>query len=308
MPNHNAYDDCRVTEEIMKDRNHKNAITRVKNAAVDVIDINGDGKVDIEDILTTSMKMPGVTVNREAFLRKEFFKYYPKDIIDDIVNNNPAHAGITVDEIEGIANHVIQYERNKVSGLALALGMPGGLAMAATIPADVAQYYGHMLIVAQKLLYLYGFPEIAMNEKGQKLDSETMNILLICLGVMNGAAGANAAVKAMAHAFAKGVEKKLIDAALTKGVIFPIVKNVLKWFGVKLTKDMFAGFFKKIIPVVGGVVGGGITYSIFKPCCTKLKESLEDTYLSNVNHVCTPEEEALVAQFESETTDDSESE
>ena len=47
---------------------------------------------------------------------------------------------------------------------------------------------------------------------------------------------------------------------------------------------VFAGFFKKAIPVVDGLIGGGITYLSFKPCCDKLKESLQDTLLSNPNH------------------------
>ena len=51
-----------------------------------------------------------------------------------------------------------------------------------------------------------------------------------------------------------------------------------------MTKQVFAGFFKKAIPVVGSVVGGGITYISFKPCCDKLKASLQDTLLSTPNH------------------------
>lgn len=153
--------------------------------------------------------------------------------------------------------------------------------MAATIPADIAQYYGYMLRATQKLLYLYGFPEIDTEEKGQKFDSETMNVLIICLGVMYGVAGANNALKAMAKALGTGVEKQLLKKALTKGTLYPIVKSISKWFGIKMTKEVFAGFFKKAIPVVGGVIGGGITYVSFKPCCDKLKASLQNTLLSN---------------------------
>lgn len=79
----------------------------------------------------------------------------------------------------------------------------------------------------------------------------------------------------------QGGEKQLVKKALTKGTIYPIVKSISKWFGVKMTKEVFAGFFKKAIPLVGGVVGGGLTYATFKPCCVKLKTVLEDTYLSN---------------------------
>jgi hypothetical protein len=164
------------------------------------------------------------------------------------------------------------------------LGAPGGVALVATIPADIAQYYGYMLRVIQKLLYLYGFPEINTKEQGDVIDSETMNMLIICMGVMYGVAGVNNAIKAMAKAFGKGVERQLMNKALTKGTIYPIVKSVSKWFGVKMTKDVFAGFFKKSIPVVGGVIGGGITFFSFKPCCDRLKLSLQDTMLSNPNY------------------------
>ena len=165
------------------------------------------------------LKTPGVRINRREFLHKELFKKYPEDMIEKAIEHNPAYAGISVDEIDQIADEVIKFERNCVSGISAALGMPGGAAMVATIPADIAQYYGYMLRATQKLLYLYGFPEIDTEEKGQKFDSETMNILIICLGVMYGAAGANNAIKAMAKALATGVEKKLINAALTKGTI-----------------------------------------------------------------------------------------
>ena len=166
--------------------------------------------------------------------------------------------------------------------------------MVATIPADIAQYYGYMLRATQKLMYLYGFPAINTEENGQTFDSETMNILIICLGVMYGAAGANNALKAIAKALAAGVEKQLLKKALTKGTIYPIVKSVAKWFSVKMTKEVFAGFFKKAIPVVGGVIGGGITFLSFKPCCDKLKLALQNTILSNPNYEPSIEEDDLV--------------
>lgn len=155
--------------------------------------------------------------------------------------------------------------------------------MVATIPADITQYYGYMLRATQKILYLYGFPEINTDEDGQTFDTETLNILILCMGVMYGAAGANNAIKGIAKALSTGVEKQLMKKALTKGTIYPIVKSVSKWFGVKMTKDIFTGFFKKAIPVLGSVIGGGLTFVTFKPCCVKLKNSLRDTLLSNPN-------------------------
>lgn len=256
-------------------------VDKSKEAVFKAIDVNGDGQIDIEDVILMAFKVPGVSINRENFLRKELLTKYPQEIIDQAVLMTPMKANISQEDIEKIADAIIQNERLKVSGISAALGTPGGAAMAATIPADIAQYYGCMLRVAQKLLYLYGFPQIEYKENEQTFDTETMNQIILCMGVMFGVANAKNGLLAIAKALGTGVEKQLVKKALTKGTIYPIVKSISKWFGVKMTKEVFAGFFKKAIPVVGGVVGGGLTYATFKPCCVKLKNVLEDTYLSN---------------------------
>ena len=279
----------------------KNALEKAKDTAVgkatEALDANNDGTVDIQDIIILAIKLPGVHVTRESFLRKELFKNYPPEVIDDAVARTPALAGISETDIDKIADEVIKFERNCVSGISAALGVPGGAAMAATIPADVVQYYGYTLRAIQKLLYLYGFPEIDSDGEGISLDSETINRIIVCLGVMNGVAGANNAIKALAKALSVGVEKKLIAAALTKGTLYPILKSTLKWFGVKLTKEIFAKTVKNAIPVVGGIVGGGITFLSFKPCCMRLKDVLTDTMLSNPTHVSSSEEEQVFSHI-----------
>lgn len=258
----------------------KDTLIASKDKVAEALDANNDGKIDVQDIIIIALKTPGVNINRADFLEKQFMKNYPQEVIQDAIKFNPAHAGITVEEIDKIADQVIQYERNCVSGISLALGMPGGVAMTATLPADIAQFYGYMLRAIQKLLYLYGFPEIKV-ENGVNIDDETMNIITLCLGVMYGVKGATASLKMLSAALGKGVEKKLLAKALTKGTFYPMVKKIAKWFSVNMTKQIFAGFFKKAIPVVGGVIGGGITYLSFKPCCDNLKKSLQDTLLSN---------------------------
>ena len=279
----------------------KDTLVKAKDSTVSkastALDANGDGTIDIQDVLILAVRTPGVHVTRESFLRKELFKNYPEEVIEDAIARTPALAGISSDEIDRIADEVIKFERNCVSGISAALGMPGGAAMAATIPADVVQYYGYTLRAIQKLLYLYGFPEIDSDGEGICLDSETVNRIVICLGVMNGVAGANNAIKGLAKALAKGVEKKLLNAALTKGAFYPFLKSTLKWFGVKLTKEIFAKSVKNAIPVVGGVIGGGITFFSFKPCCLRLKNALTDTLLSNPNHISSTEEDHIYAHI-----------
>lgn len=278
-----------------------NLVQKTTNDVYNAMDANGDGQIGIDDVILLAFKTPGISINRSEFLTKEFNQKYTPEIVTKAINETPLKAGISKEDIDKIANDVIAFERNCVSGISAALGMPGGLAVAATIPADIAQYYGYMLRTAQKLLYLYGFPQIDTSNSDTNLNSETMNTLILCLGVMYGVANANHAIKALAKAFAKGVEKKLINAALTKGTVYPIVKSVAKWFGVNMTKKVFAGFFQKSIPVIGGVIGGGITFVTFKPCCDRLKATLENTMLSNPNNY--KEEQEIIDIEITETQD-----
>lgn len=269
---------------------------QTQTAIVSAMDQNGNGEIDIEDVIIMGLKVPGIRIDRAAFLQKELYKHCPQATIDEAIARNPMQAGIPLQLIDRLADEVIKYERTCVSGISAALGMPGGAAMAATIPADIAQYYGYMLRAAQKLMYLYGFPEIGMEEEGTAFDPETISLLILCLGTMQGAAGAHQAIRSMARALAAGAEKKLLHRALTKGALSPAVKSVARWFNVRMSKNLFAGFFRKAIPVVGGVVGGGVTFLSFGPCCRKLKASLRDTVLSSPEYnPCTDDDVPVYA-------------
>lgn len=259
----------------------------VVNASIDKTKELVDGaskmisEVDItpQDILVQALNIPGVKIERSEFLYKELIKYYPEKQVLSAISKNPASVDISREKINEIANQVIDYETNKVSAISFAAGIPGGLAMAATIPADIAQYFGFMLRVMQKLAYLYGFPEFELNENN--ISDSTMNQLLIFLGVMFGVSGANQGVRIIAETAAGKVSKTLAQKALTKTTLYPIVKKVVTTLGFKMTKDVFAKGVSKFVPIIGGVVSGTITYATFKPCAIKLRDDFKTLNLSD---------------------------
>lgn len=275
-------------------RTTTNSYTSLQNQVNEKLDVNNDGVIDITDIIILSMNVKGVNINRASFLEKEFSRYVDKETIQLAIETTPMNAKISDEIISKIADNVIQYERNCVTGISTALGTPGGATMVATVPADIIQYYGYMLRTAQKLMYLYGYPQLDYKSTESSLDTENINILILCLGTMYAVAGANNAIKLMAVSLAKGVSKKFMQASVTKGVVYPIIKKTISWFGIKLTKKACTNFFSKAIPLIGGVIGGTITYTTFKPCCVRLKETLSNTILSNKNYLLTNEEKELV--------------
>lgn len=262
----------------------QSAVEKAKLAAINAIDENGNGKIDLEDVIIKGLKTPGIKINRAEFLAKTLKKRFPQETIDAAIAESPMRANIAQAEINKMANEAINFERTCVSGISAALSAPGGVAMVATVPADLMQYYAYLLRMAQKLLYLYGFPQIDTEETGEKFDDGTMNTLILCFGVMYGVAGANKALLTVARALGAGLSKKFMQTAVTKGTIYPVLKAILKCFNVKLTKQLASKAINHSLPVIGGVIGGGITFFSFKSCGEKLKKTLCDTYLSNPDY------------------------
>ena len=114
----------------------KNVAVKSQETIVSTIDQNGNGQIDIEDIIILGLKVPGIRINRSEFLQKELYKNHTQEIIDDAIAYTPAHAQISAEEIDKLADEVIKFERTCVSGISAALCTPGCFALAATIPAD----------------------------------------------------------------------------------------------------------------------------------------------------------------------------
>lgn len=234
-------------------------------------------------VLVGAAKLPGVRINREAYLRSALARHCSEDDIRRAVEETPAAAGITVEVLDKVANDSIRFETGKVSALSAAAGIPGIFALPATVPADMAQYVGHMLRIAQKLAYLYSWPDL-FSDEGDDVDDATMGVLTLFFGVMFGTQSANAAVGKVAGMMSEQAVKKLPQKALTKGLIYPIVKKVAAYLGVKMTKDSFAKSVSKAIPLVGAVVSGGLTLATYLPMAKRLKKHLSSLPLADPSH------------------------
>ncbi|MEU1124813.1 hypothetical protein ABZ371_14880 [Streptomyces sp. NPDC005899] len=230
-------------------------------------------------LLAGAARLPGVRVDREAYLRTALARHCSEDDVRRAVEETPAAAGIPLAVLDRVANESIRYETAKVSALSAAAGIPGFIAMPATVPADLAQYVGHMLRIAQKLAYLFSWPDL-FSAENDDLDDATKGVLTLFFGVMFGTQSANAAVGKVAGMISEQVAKKLPQQALTKGVVYPVVKKVAQHLGVEMTKQTFAKSVSKAIPLVGAAVSGGLTYATFRPMARRLKTHLSDLELA----------------------------
>lgn len=251
----------------------KNEITRQEKNEV-VIQDNKEITSDImlEEIICKAIQIPGVKVDRNKFLAEIFSSKV--DLLENIVNNGPIGAGITREEINNIANRLIMKRTSQSSIASFAAGIPGGLAMAATIPADILQFFGMSLRLAQELSYLYGADDLW--ENGKIDDEKVKNQLILYCGVMFGVSGAVSGVRVLSTQVAKTALKKIPQKALTKTFWYPIIKKICSFVGYTLTKKTLASGVSKAIPVIGGVISGTINFASMMPMARKLNDTLDN--------------------------------
>lgn len=241
---------------------------------------DGDAGVSVwNGVLAAVLKLPGVKVDRTAFLKDALASHLLPDVLAMAIQTTPAKAGVPNEVVRKAARASIRWHRSGVTALSTLAGLPGGWWLAGSIPADLTQYFWHVVVVLQKLAYLYGWPELL--EEDGKIDDETRLVLTLFIGVMLGAQGAAEGLKGLANALSKQVVKRLPQAALTKHALYRIAKEVAKWLGVSLTKKKFGEWAGRAIPIVGGIVAGGVTWLAFGAATRRLAAYLESLPLAH---------------------------
>ncbi|MEG0773737.1 bacteriochlorophyll 4-vinyl reductase [Clostridium sp.] len=227
----------------------------------------------LEVVITNALRIPGVKVNRREFLIKTFDNHLSNLQIQDLIEKGPVLAGIKLSTIEREAKNLINKRTLQSSGASFAAGLPGGFAMAATIPADTLQFFGVVLRMAQELAYIYGFKDLW--ENGNLDDKNVIQELVVFIGVMFGVGGSATALRLISVNMSKQALKKIPQKALTNTIYYPIIKKIAAVLGVKLTKDTFAKGVSKAIPIIGGIISGGMTYASMKPMGERLRKVLD---------------------------------
>lgn len=240
------------------------------------------------EIMKRAASLKVVKIDRGEFLRTTLKKYCPEVDASMAVETSPIEAGVAPRDLDEFALNVIDFETKKCAGLSFLAGIPGGVALAGTVPADLAQYFAHVMRVEQKLAYLYGWQTFLNPE--DEVDDETLMKLIVLMGIMLEVGGvANSVTKLAADVAQKSIAKTIERQALTKTFFYTPMKKVLRVLGVNLTKQTFAKGVSKVVPVVGGVVSGGLTYASFKPGAERLRRYLRELPTSGIDLDANPD-------------------
>lgn len=238
---------------------------------------NDNGLQVWNNVLESAMKLPFVRINRTSFLTKEL-KLYTSNL-EDIHNKKPEEI-INALYIDKIAKKCINYHLTYVTGISAVSGIPGGFAMIGTVPTDIVQYYGHILALTQKLAYLYGYGDFTNDE--EQLSDDTLGLLTLFIGIGFGSQSAGKALAQLSKTLTPKIAHKIAARPLTKTALYPIIKKVASNIGVKITKGSFAKTASKIIPVLGALTSGSLTYITFRTMSRKINENMCETMMDRI--------------------------
>lgn len=256
----------------------------------------------LEEVITNAVQIPGVKVNRKQFLAEQFASKVNN--LEEVLDKGPIEAGVSRANIALLSKKLILTRTSQSSVASFVAGIPGGFAMAATIPADILQFFGMALRLAQELSYLYGSQDLWV--EGRLDDERIRSQLILYCGVMFGVSGAVSGVRVLSTQISKTVLKKIPQKALTKTFWYPIVKKTASLVGVSVTKKTFAQGVSKAVPIIGGVISGSINFASMMPMANKLNETLDkaifdytdEEFNADIEIIMNPEE---VQEIENES-------
>ena len=227
-------------------------------------------------IMSSALKLPGVAVDREKFLRSTLKDYCQESHINAAVERGTA--GVVPDIIlDKLAADCIKSHAKKVTLLSAAMGMPGGWATLGTVPTDIAQFYYHVFVVGQKLAYIYGFPD--MRDESGHLSKNATQLLTLFVGVMTGVAIATKALQELGEVLKRQIIKKLPEYALSNSALQIAVRKIAKKIGMEISKSSVTEGMMKVVPILSGAISGVLTYKTFKPQAKRLSMNLRRTML-----------------------------
>jgi len=216
-------------------------------------------------LLGAILEIPGAKVNWTKFLESELRQYCDESTFNDVLDGSIAsYEAISKTLLEKIANQRIKYNKNRASASSFIMGLPGGIAIAATLPADIVQYYYFLFKTAQELAYLYGFPDFC--DADGELTERSLNTLTILIGVMSNDTTMTAGLKFLS--------KQFFDQ-MPKAVLYDIAREAAKTLGVRISQRSFARSITKFVPVLAGIGSGVITWSSFMSAANRLKKRLQ---------------------------------
>ena len=227
--------------------------------------------------LKTVLKIPGAKVDRRIFLTKVLSKQCDEEQVIKAIETSPRKADIERSIISKIAKKCVNEHKLKSTFLSTISGMPGGMIGIGSIPADLIQFYWHIIVISQELAYLYGWPDLL--EGKDEIDDTVLQKLTVFIGVMLGIDSAKKGLGTFIGVTSKqglASARKFLNSSIVK-----IIEEIAKRLGYNLGTKRITRILGIMIPIVGGGICGLTTFITIGHMGENLRAHLQDLPFAN---------------------------
>ncbi|ASJ21680.1 EcsC family protein [Brachyspira hampsonii] len=228
----------------------------------------------ILSFIKTVSNMPLVKIDKHKYLVSTFASEYPS-ILQDILEKGAYDAGVPLNIIEAKSREAINYEIGKSTAISFVSGLPGGIIGIGAVPADTAQFFGHALRIVQKLCYISGLPSFTL---GDSMTDDEACLAAVYIGVMFEDKEAIFALNSIWKAIAE--KSARIGFRVTSVVGYAVVSSILKSIGIKISSKGFMKSVSKAVPLIGGAVSAGFTYTSLQKMSNRLYNKIKESKYS----------------------------
>lgn len=218
--------------------------------------------------------MPLVKIDKHKYLVTAFASEYPS-LLQTILEKGAYDAGVPLNIIDTKSREAINYEIAKSSAISFVSGLPGGIVGIGAVPADTAQFLCHALRIVQKLCYISGLPSFTL---GDSMTDDEACLAAVYIGVMFEDKEAIFALNSIWKAIAE--KSARIGFRVSSVVGYAVISSILKSIGIKIGSKSFMKSVSKAVPLIGGAVSAGFTYTSLNKMSNRLYNKIKESKYS----------------------------
>lgn len=228
-------------------------------------------------ILKLGLRLPFSKVDKVRYLRHLFRKKVENETqMERILSDKPSSV-LPMSRIEEITTHEIRKHAFWVTFISFLCALPpDGWLMWLLIVVDFIQFQIFVFVILQKMLYIYGCRDLFMAEDASDKNKSMDLMMLIVSVVMIGKSQMVRMAKSAFGLAVKQVIQRFAVRLLTRMAVLNILRQLGKWFGIVLTKEMVVSGLSLIVPLVCALISGLISLWLFMPMVKKLHHHLQE--------------------------------
>ena len=235
-------------------------------------------KINWESMLSLALKNNLARINRNRFLATSLAPFCTPEDLNKIAFLRPESL-VEVQVLDHLGKEIVEKHLNQAALISGGAGLLGASAMWLSVPGDTLQFVTQLVIMTQKLAYLYGWDDFFFNEEPT---DETIARLSLILGYGVGVHEAKGVIMSVANDMMPNLNEAMAQEQIDKN--HPIVKKTVSALSEQLLRTAVSGGLAKVLPIVGAVASGIWSYKSFRPIAERIRLLLSEIMYTRLGH------------------------